>query len=129
MSASAHPASSKAPADAVAAAEGRAAVTPAAALIPDRGEFIDVLRALCRGHVLVHAGNQAGGWAVDGGVVYTAYEPLLRFELVQQYDNPAGFEHVQYFRLTGRGRDFARRACAAWRQRPLVERLAVRLLG
>jgi hypothetical protein len=99
------------------------------ASIPDRGEFIDVLRALARGHVLVHAGNHAGGWAVDGGAVYSAYDPLLRYALVQEYDNPEGFEHVQYFRLTTQGREFAERASRAWRSRPLLERLAVRLVG
>jgi hypothetical protein len=102
---------------------------PTTAIIPDRGEFIDVLHALKRGHVLVNAGQHAGGWVVDGGTVYSSYDPLLRYELVQEYENPAGFEHVRYFRLTERGRDFAERAWQAWRQRPLVERLAVRLLG
>jgi hypothetical protein len=100
-----------------------------AAIIPDRGEFIDVLGALRRGHVLVHAGDHAGGWVVDGGRVYSSYDPLLRYELVQEYDNPEGFEHVHYFRLTPHGREFAERAWAAWRQRPLLERLWVRLAG
>ncbi|MCW5634887.1 MAG: hypothetical protein KIT17_16250 [Rubrivivax sp.] len=99
------------------------------AVIPDRGEFIDVLRAMRRGHVLVQAGDHAGSWAVDGGRVFSAYDPLLRYELVAEYENPEGFEHVHYFRLTERGRDFADRAFAAWRQRPLLERLAVRLVG
>ena len=98
-------------------------------IIPDRGEFIDVLCALTRGHVLVQAGEHAAAWVVDGGAVYSSYEPLLRYELVREYDNPAGFEHVRYFRLTERGREFAERASQAWRERPLVERLAVRLLG
>jgi hypothetical protein len=99
------------------------------AVIPDRGEFIDVLFALRRGHVLVHAGQQAGGWVLDGGNVYSSYEPLLRYELVQEFDNPEGFEHVHYFRLTPQGRAFAERAVAAWRRRPLLERLMVRLVG
>lgn len=101
----------------------------ASAIIPDRGEFIDVLAALRRGHVLVHAGDHAGGWVVDGGRVFSAYDPLLRYELVQEYDNPEGFENVQYFRLTKRGREFAERAWHAWTRRPLVERLWVRLAG
>ncbi|MCC6249309.1 MAG: hypothetical protein IT499_16345 [Rubrivivax sp.] len=98
-------------------------------IIPDRGEFIDVLRALRRGHVLVHAGDHAGGWVVDGGAVYSSYDTLVRYELVREYENPAGFEHVHYFRLTPRGRDFADRAVAAWRQRPILERMMVRLVG
>ncbi len=101
----------------------------AAAVIPDRGEFIDVLRALRRGHVLVHAGQHAGGWVLDGGSVYSSYDPLLRYELVQEFENPEGFEHVHYFRLTQRGREFADRAVVAWRERPLLERLMVRLVG
>ncbi|MBI5718354.1 MAG: hypothetical protein HZC37_11800 [Burkholderiales bacterium] len=102
---------------------------PAPAIIASRGEFIDVLCALRRGHVLVHAGDHAGGWVVDGAAVYTSHEPLLRYELVQEFENPEGFEHVRYFRLSRRGRDFASRAVAAWRERPLLERLMVRLVG
>jgi hypothetical protein len=128
-----------APAAASESSAALAAATPAStvaapaaqgpAIIPDRGEFIDVLRALRRGHVLVHAGQHAGGWVVDGGNVYSSYDPLLRYELVQEFANPDGFEHVHYFRLTPRGRAFADRAVAAWRQRPVLERLMVRLVG
>lgn len=116
-------------AEAHAAAPPSAVATRAPAVIPDRGEFIDVLSALRRGHVLVHAGQHAGGWVVDGGPVYSSFDPLLRYELVREFDNPEGFEHVHYFRLTPKGREFAERAVAAWRQRPLLERLMVRLLG
>ncbi|MBL8289468.1 MAG: hypothetical protein JNL85_15920 [Rubrivivax sp.] len=105
------------------------AAAAAPAIIADRGEFIDVLRALWRGHVLVHCGEEAGGWLLDGGRVFTSYSPLLRYGLVREVSNPQGFEHVRYFRLSERGRAFAERAIAAWRQRPLLERLLVRLLG
>ena len=105
------------------------AVTAASTAIPDRGEFVDVLRALRRGHVLVQAGNHAGGWVVDGGRVYSSFDPLLRYELVREFDNPEGFEHVRYFRLTPQGRDFADRALDAWRRRPFLERMMVRLVG
>jgi hypothetical protein len=108
-------------------ARSAAATTPS--VIPDRGEFIDVLRALARGHVLVHASDSAGGWAVAGGSVYSAFDPLVRYELVQEFDNPEGFEHIRYFRLTQRGREFAESAWAAWRARPWLERLLVRLVG
>lgn len=118
-----------APTAAAAASATTAPAAKAPAIIPDRGEFIDVLRALRRGHVLVHAGEHAGGWVVDGGNVYSSHDPLLRYELVQEFDNPEGFEHVHYFRLTPQGRDFAERAVAAWRQRPVLERLMVRLVG
>lgn len=98
-------------------------------IIPDRGEFIDVLHALRRGHVLVHAGEFTGGWAVDGGAVYSSHETLVRYGLVQRFENPHGFEHAQYYRLTEQGRDFAERACSAWKRKPLLERMAVRLVG
>lgn len=98
-------------------------------IIADRGEFIDVLSALARGHVLVRVSDFSGGWTIDGGPVYRAYEPLSRYGLIREFDNPHGFPEVRYFRLTDRGRDFADRACGAWRSRPLVVRLATRLLG
>lgn len=101
----------------------------ATSIIADRGEFIDVLRALWRGHVLVHAGEEAGGWLLDGGRVLSSHRLLLRYGLVHEVANPQGFEHVRYFRLSAQGRAFAERAIEAWRQRPLVERLLVRLLG
>lgn len=101
----------------------------APAIIADRGEFIDVLRALWRGHMLVQASEEAGGWLLDGGRVLSSHRPLLRYGLVREVVNPQGFEHVRYFRLTERGRAFAARAIEAWRQRPLLERLLVRLLG
>ncbi|MFO1267077.1 MAG: hypothetical protein U1F25_11750 [Rubrivivax sp.] len=109
------------------AATATAASPPA--IIADRGEFIDVLRALWRGRVLVHAGEEAGGWLLDGGRVLSSHRPLLRYGLVREVANPQGFEHVRYFRLSAQGRAFAERAIEAWRQRPLLERLLVRLLG
>jgi hypothetical protein len=36
---------------------------------------------------------------------------------------------VHYFRLNAQGRAFADRACAAWRRKPLLERMAARLVG
>lgn len=98
-------------------------------IIADRGEFIDALRLLRRGHVLVHACDSWGGSTIDGRVVHLSLRPLLAYALVDEFDNPDGFEHVRYYRLNARGRDFADRACTAWRRRPWLERLAVRLLG
>jgi Transcriptional regulator PadR-like family len=102
---------------------------PVARIIADRGEFIDVLDALRRGHVLVRAGDFSGGCTIDGGAVYRSYEPLTRYGLIREFDNPQGFAAVRYYRLTERGREFAARALQAWRSRPLVERLATRLVG
>ena len=98
-------------------------------IIADRGEFIDVLDALRRGHVLVRFSDLAGGCTIDGGVVYRAYGPLARYGLIREFDNPHGFAAVSYYRLTERGREFATRALQAWRGRPLVERVATRLVG
>jgi hypothetical protein len=98
-------------------------------IIANRGEFVDVLRALSRGRVLVRLGGTPGGCTIDGGMVYHSYGALQRYGLIREYDNPEGFPAVQYYRLTDRGREFAQRAVLAWRQLPLLERLAVRLMG
>ena len=98
-------------------------------IIADRGEFIDALNRLRRGHVLVQTSEASGGCVLDGGIVYRAHEPLMRYGLIDRFDNPRGFENVRYYKLTPRGQAFAERACRAWRQRPLWQRLAVRLAG
>ena len=98
-------------------------------IIADRAEFIDALSLLRRGHVLVRASDGAGGCLLDGGIVYHSWEPLSRFGLIDEFDNPDGFPHAQYYRLSDRGRDFADRACAKWRRRSLWQRLAVRFTG
>ena len=102
-------------------------------IIPDRGEFIDALNRLRRGHVLVRPraarDDEATRCMLDSGVVYTAYPALSRYGLIGEYANPEGFDTMRYYRLTERGRRFADQACQAWRQRPLLERLAVRLVG
>jgi hypothetical protein len=54
---------------------------------------------------------------------------LLRYGLVQRFDNPDGFPEVEYYRLSREGRAFADKALSTWRRRPLLERLAVRLAG
>jgi DNA-binding MarR family transcriptional regulator len=98
-------------------------------IIAHRGEFVDVLNALTRGHVLVRVSDVAGGCTIDGGMVYHSYDTLERYGLIREFENTAGFPAVQYYRLTERGREFAERACQAWRRRPLLERLATRLIG
>lgn len=98
-------------------------------IISDRGEFIDALRVLRRGHVLVRVSDLSGGCMLDGAPVYSAHRTLLHFGLVSEFANPQGFPSVKYYRLSERGRDFADRACDSWRRRPLLERLAVRLTG
>jgi len=102
---------------------------PADVIIPDRAEFIDALRLLRRGRVLVRAADAETRCVLDGCVVYTAYRPLARYQLIDEFKNPEGFPNIHYYRLNHRGRDFADRACETWRRRPLLQRLAVRLTG
>ena len=98
-------------------------------IIANRGEFVDALRALKRGHVLVHASESWGGCSIDGSVVGSAFRTLADYALIDEFENPDGFEHIRYYRLNRRGHEFAARALRDWSRRPLVERLATRLLG
>ncbi|MGL6109007.1 MAG: hypothetical protein ACRC2B_02795 [Rubrivivax sp.] len=98
-------------------------------IISDRGEFIDALHVLRKGHVLVRVGDISGCCVLDGAPLYSAHRTLIRYGLIREFENPEGFPNVQYFRLSERGRSFAERACENWRQRPLLQRLAVRLAG
>jgi hypothetical protein len=98
-------------------------------IIADRGEFIDALRALRRGRVLVRVSDISGGCTLDGAPLYSAHRPLIDYGLIREFDNPHGFTGVRYYRLSDRGRDFAERACENWRRRPLLQRLAARLAG
>ena len=100
-----------------------------APIIANRGEFVDVLRALARGRVLVRLNDMPGCCVIDGAMVYYSYDVLQRYGLIREYENPDGFAAVHYYRLTEDGHEFARRAVAAWRRLPLLERLAVRLFG
>lgn len=102
---------------------------PDARIIPDRGEFIDALRVLRRGRVLVRVSDISGGCMLDGAPVYSAHRTLIAYGLVREFDNPQGFPGVRYYRLSEPGRAFAERACDNWRRRPLLQRLAVRLAG
>jgi hypothetical protein len=98
-------------------------------LIADRGEFIDALTLLDKGRVMVRGAQPDSACLLDGGTVYTAHLPLFRFELVEEFDNPQGFAHLHYYRLSARGRAFARAARAQWKRTPLLRRLAVRFMG
>lgn len=98
-------------------------------IIADRAEFVDALRLLRNGHVLVKTSETAGGCVLDGGIVYHSYETLKQYELIKEFENPHGFPNASYYRLTPRGREFADRACDAWRSRPVWQRLAVRFTG
>jgi hypothetical protein len=101
----------------------------ASTIIADRGEFVDAMNRLRRGHLLVKVGDFSGGCVLDGAPLYTAHRTLLQYGLLSEVDNPQGFANVRYYRLNEHGRAFAEKACAQWRRRPLLERLATRLIG
>jgi hypothetical protein len=98
-------------------------------IIPDRAEFVEALNLLRRGHLMVNVGEGANTKAIGGGIVHHSAPTLLAYGLVDEVDNPGGFPGVRYYRISERGRQFADRAWAAWRRRPLLERAAIRLLG
>jgi hypothetical protein len=116
-----------------AAAQDMAGASAGRSVVVDRGEFVDALRLLRRGCVLVRPRSAADGekaaCLLDGGMVRNAFDPLQRYRLIEEYHNPAGFAALRYFRITPSGKQFADQACLAWRQRPWLERLAIRLLG
>ena len=98
-------------------------------IIPDRAEFVDALRTLRKGHVLVRVHDGSGGCLLDGAPLYRSFDTLLNYQLIREFDNRHGFPGVRYFRITEAGREFAERACTSWQRRPLLERLAVRFAG
>jgi hypothetical protein len=104
-------------------------MSAAAPIITDRGEFVDALSALRKGHVLIRVYDRPGGCLLDGCPVYWSFRTLLDYGLIVEYDNPEGFEAVQYYRLTRRGRAFADKACSSWRSRPWIQRLVLRVTG
>ncbi len=98
-------------------------------VIPDRGEFVDVLAAMRRGHPIVRWSERHDGCWVAGRPVLWSFEPLRDYGLIEPFRNPQGFAGVAYWRLNGRGEAFAAEACAAWRRRPLLQRVVARLTG
>lgn len=101
----------------------------ASPIIPDRAEFIEALNLLRRGYLMVHLGEGANSKAIGGATVHHSAPALLDYGLVDEVDNPDGFAGVRYYRISDRGRQFADRAWAQWRSRPLLERALVRLVG
>jgi hypothetical protein len=99
-------------------------------LIADRGEFMDALTRLRRGELLVHAREASDQRCVIGGyLLYTSWKPLFDFGLLDKLPPRPRQGRVDCYRLSARGNAFADKACKAWRQRPLWQRLAVRLVG
>lgn len=101
----------------------------ASPIIADRAEFIDALNELLHGHVLVRVSDASWGCRLNGAPLQRSFGILHRFGLIAEYTNPRGFEGVQYYRVTERGRHFGQRALLTWRSQPLWRRALVRLTG
>ena len=98
-------------------------------IIADRAEFVDALHLLRRGHLLVQSGEGTGSCVLGGAVVYHSVPTLLAYGLldpVQERELPA---QTRCYKLSPRGRHFADRAWTEWKRKPLLQRMAVRLMG
>ena len=106
---------------------------PTTPVIADRGEFIDVLNLLRRGRLLVRSDQDPDRSLIEGGVVYSAHEALAAYGLIEELPAPPDRElygpHLHWYRLSPRGRDFAERAWAEWKARPLWQRCWLRVTG
>ncbi len=102
-------------------------------VIADRGEFIDVLAVLRKGRLLVRSDCAHGRCLVESFVVYHSFEPLHAYGLLDEVPPPRGQSieapHLHWYRLSPRGLDFAERACAEWKARPLWQRCWLRVTG
>jgi hypothetical protein len=99
-------------------------------LIPDRGEFMDALAQLRRGRVLVHSADDGDERCVIAGhVLYTAWRPLHEHGLLDELPADPRVSRLHCYRLSPRGREFAERAWAEWKRRPLLQRLVARVVG
>jgi hypothetical protein len=98
-------------------------------ILMSRGEFIDALAALSRGNVIALLDDSSDACVLDGVRLMWSFPSLIAYGLIAEYPNPDGFGGVRYYRMTAEGRQFATKALAAWRARPLLERLAIRLIG
>ena len=92
------------------------------------GEFVDCLRHLLRGHVLVRVSDFAGWTSLAGSPVHHSFPALEAHGLIQEFDNPAGFVGVHYYRMTRAGREFAQAALRSWFTLPLRQRMLLRLM-
>jgi hypothetical protein len=93
------------------------------------GEFVDTLATLRRGHVIVVMDPDKHTCILDGMGLQWSFRSLDVYGVVEEFDNPDGFDGLHYYRLTPEGAQFADRALAAWRARPWLERLMLRLRG
>lgn len=98
-------------------------------IIADRAEFVAVLNLMRRGHVLLQNGDGAGCCVISGARVYHSVPTLLAYGLLDPVPQSELAPQIRCFRLSRRGRHFADRAWSAWQRKPLLQRMAVRLLG
>ncbi len=98
-------------------------------ILTSRGEFIDALAALSRGNVIVRLDDGSDACVLDGVRLMWSFPSLISYGLIAEFHNIHGFGGARYDRLTTAGHQFADRALAVWRARPLLERLAIRLFG
>ena len=98
-------------------------------MVADRAEFIEVLRFLRNGHLLVQVHEMADGCRLAGAPVYRSFAPLRHYGLIREVDNPQGFPGIRYSRISERGVEAAERLQQWWRERSLLERVLVRLTG
>lgn len=99
-----------------------------ASIILNLSEFIDALAALSRGRVIVVMDAETRNCVLDGARLMSAFRPLHDYGLIAEFDNPAGFAGLRYYRMTETGQQFADNALAVWQARRWHERLAIRLL-
>lgn len=98
-------------------------------ILTNRGEFIDALASLCRGNVIVLLNDGSDTCVLDGVRLMWSFPSLMTYGLIAEFENPKGFAGASYYGITAVGREFADNALAAWRARPLHERLVIRLFG
>lgn len=98
-------------------------------IIPDRAEFIDTLRQMQRGAVIARAAGASEAVVLNGRPLPSAFGPLTEYQLLEEVKPDGEPTAIRFYRLNARGREFAERAWAEWKRRPLLERIAARLLG
>lgn len=90
------------------------------------GEFVDALRWLSRGHIMVSLDTGLGMTLLDGARLYTAGPVLIQYGIVAKFDNPQGFPGAEYYKISQPGRHFANRTLKAWDKAPLLRRIWLR---
>lgn len=97
-------------------------------MVAHRYELFAALQLLRRGYILSRF-RGSPRCAIAGGILYWSFPDLKRYQLIQPVDNPAGFEGVEYYRITSAGFDFENRLQEWWRSQSPWQKLKLRLLG